>query len=231
MRITIVTPAPPRSRKGNRVTALRWGRILRELGHRISIRQEYKHGAPDLLVALHARRSARSVVRFHRRHPNRPVVVALTGTDVYGGIRRSRTARTVLGIASRVILLQPLGMSELSLKLHRKTRVIYQSAERPCAEVPPLKGTFEVCVLGHLRPVKDPFRTALAARRLPPSSRIRVTHLGAALSDDMAKRARAEMARNGRYRWLGEAPRGRALRILARSRTWSLRRWRPAFRY
>jgi glycosyltransferase involved in cell wall biosynthesis len=34
----------------------------------------------------------------------------------------------------------------------------------------------------------------------------------------MEKRARAEMQRNPRYRWLGEVPRPRARRLLARSR-------------
>jgi glycosyltransferase involved in cell wall biosynthesis len=72
-------------------------------------------------------------------------------------------------------------------------------------------------VLGHLRPVKDPFRAALAARLLPTASRLRVLHVGKALSDDMAERAHAEMAENPRYRWLGELPRWQALRVLARS--------------
>ena len=49
--------------------------------------------------------------------------------------------------------------------------------------------------MGHLRPVKDPFRTALAARLLPPSSRVRVLHLGAALSEEMAEQARARGGR------------------------------------
>jgi glycosyltransferase involved in cell wall biosynthesis len=72
-------------------------------------------------------------------------------------------------------------------------------------------------VIGHLRPVKDPFRAALAARLLPSSSRIRVIQVGGAMSDGMAARARAEMAKNPRYRWMGEQPRWRTRRILARS--------------
>ena len=72
-------------------------------------------------------------------------------------------------------------------------------------------------MLGHLRPVKDPFRTALAARLLPTTSRLRVLHVGKALSADMAERAHTEMAENPRYRWLGELPRWQALRVLARS--------------
>jgi glycosyltransferase involved in cell wall biosynthesis len=73
-------------------------------------------------------------------------------------------------------------------------------------------------VLGHLRPVKDPFRTAEAARLLPASSRIRVLHAGAALSPAMEHQARAEEAINSRYRWLEDLPRWKALRLLARSR-------------
>lgn len=73
-------------------------------------------------------------------------------------------------------------------------------------------------MLGHLREVKDPFRTAEAARLLPPASRIQVTQVGGALSDEMEVRAREEAASNPRYRWLGEYPRWKAIRILARSR-------------
>ncbi len=39
MNIRIATPAPPRSRSGNRATALRWARILRKLGHAVSVVQ------------------------------------------------------------------------------------------------------------------------------------------------------------------------------------------------
>ena len=76
---------------------------------------------------------------------------------------------------------------------------------------------FEVCVLGHLREVKDPFRAAEAARLLPPESQIEVVQVGGALEKGSAARAKAEMAANSRYRWLGEYPRWRAVRILARS--------------
>ena len=71
-------------------------------------------------------------------------------------------------------------------------------------------------MIGHLRPVKDPFRTAVAARSLPVHSRIQVVHIGAALSEDMEKAARAEESLNPRYRWIGELPRWKTLRRLAR---------------
>ena len=217
MKIIIITPAPPGSRKGNRVTALRWAKLLRQLSHRVLIRQEYQGERCDVLVTMHARRSFDSVERFCRLHPDLPLVVTLTGTDLYDEIHRDPAARKALELASRLVVLQPLGIEELPNELRSKTRVIYQSNEAPRLEKKSRRVGFQVCVLGHLRPVKDTFRTALAARLLPATSRIRVVHLGAALSSDMARQARAEAKANPRYRWLGDLPRWKALRILARS--------------
>jgi putative glycosyltransferase (TIGR04348 family) len=218
MKILIVTPARPGTRKGNRVTAVRWSRLLRQLGHRVAIREEYGGQACDLLIALHARRSFAAVERFRSIAPGRPVIVALTGTDLYEDIHRDPKARQALAWAWRLVVLQPLGLRALPRRFRAKTRVIYQSSEAPAGRPRSRLRSFQVCVLGHLRPVKDPFRAAQAARQLPASSRVRVVHLGAALSPEMAEEASAEANANPRYRWLGDLPRWRALRILAQSR-------------
>ncbi len=200
------------------MTALRWARILRELGHRVIIAEEYQGERCDVLVVLHARRSHASIVRFRHKHPELPLILALTGTDLYGDIHTDASAQKSLEMADRFILLQPAGIEELSEHLRHKAWVIYQSITAPPGRFVPKKNVFELCVLGHLRPVKDPFRTAMASRQLPPSSRIQVVHVGGALTDDMRVQADAEAAANPRYRWLGELPRWRALRVLARSR-------------
>ncbi len=218
MRICLVTPAPPGSRKGNRITALRWARILRRLGRRVIVRQEYGGERCDLLVALHALRSFPSLQRYRSAHPDAPAVLALTGTDLYGFLHTHADARQALELADRLIVLQPLGLAELPEEVRGKARVIYQSVPGPRVLPAPRPDHFEVCVLGHLRSVKDPFRTALAARLLPAASRLQVLHLGAALSPDMADRAHAEAAINPRYRWLGDVAHGQALRVLARCR-------------
>src|SRR6266545_4701702 len=114
MRIGIVTPAPPGSRYGNRVTALRWARILRVLGHRVNIIQEYQSQTFDLLIALHARRSHQSTERFHREYPNRPIIAALTGTDLYRDLQKSKHAQQSLQLAARIIILQPKAREELT---------------------------------------------------------------------------------------------------------------------
>jgi putative glycosyltransferase (TIGR04348 family) len=217
MKIALITPVPAQSRQGNRITARRWAHLLRALGHQVRVAQHYDGKSYHLMVALHARRSFAAIERFHHRYPERPLIVALTGTDLYGDIRTSQEAQQALEFASVLILLQPKGMEELPLHVRPKARVIYQSVPSPAHTLSKAKTTFDVCVLGHLRDVKDPFRAALAARLLPATTRIRILHVGKALSDEMATRAGAEMAENPRYRWLGERSHGRALRILARS--------------
>jgi putative glycosyltransferase (TIGR04348 family) len=218
MRIFMACPAPPRSRKGNRVTALRWARLLRKLGHRLAIDQEYDGKACDLCIALHARRSYPAVVQYRRHYPAGPLVVALTGTDLYRDIRTSRRAQQSLELADRLVILQSKGRTELPARLCGKVRVIYQSAQPTPARPAQDRRCMEVCVLGHLRREKDPFRTALALRLLPADLGIHVVHAGQAMSPAMAARARRLAARDPRYRWLGEVPRWQARRILARSR-------------
>jgi putative glycosyltransferase (TIGR04348 family) len=218
VRIAVVSPAREGLDTGNRVTARRWARLLRDLGHRVTVRPEYAGRPSDMLVALHARRSFPSLERFRREQPGRPVIVALTGTDLYGDIRTSSEAQRSLELADRLVLLQPAGLEELALPARAKAWPIYQSATRPRGRFPPRRDVFEVLVLGHLRPVKDPLRAAAAARLLPASSRLRVLHAGAALTPESARAARQEEAANPRYRWLGSLPRWRALRLLARAR-------------
>ncbi len=218
MRIRLITPAPKGSRQGNRVTALRWARIFRKLGHRVVIENEYSGSLCDLLVALHARRSFPSVKRFRTEGPEKPLVVALTGTDVYRDLKTTGETRQSLDWATIIVTLQPLAAEELPKRLRRRVRSIYQSATRPANCPAPLKTVFEVCVMSHLRDVKDPFLAAEAARLLPSSSRIRITHIGEALESGMDRRARKEISLNPLYRWVGGRPRWEALRLLARSR-------------
>lgn len=211
-------PSPPGSLHGNRTTALRWARILRGLGHRVTVKQDYTGEPCAVLIALHARRSAESVVRFHEQHPEKPIIVVLTGTDLYQDIRSDREAQQAMELASRLVVLQPLGIEELAPRLRGKVRVILQSAERTRGRIARSTETFDVCVVGHLREVKDPFRTAFAARRLPPASQIRVLHAGSARERELAEMAQGEEKRNARYRWLGAIPRRRVRRLIAASR-------------
>lgn len=231
--LRIAVPGAP-SRKGNWITAERWSGILRKLGHEVQLTAEddvesgvESEGAlgppdaqPDLLIALHAKKTFTSIEAFHREHPDRPLIVTLTGTDLYRDVARSQDAQRALGWADRLIVLQPGAFDELAPELRRKARLIRQSCTSPSPEEAPQSKSddaFDVCVIGHLRDVKDPFRAAEAARLLPEDSKIQVLHAGAALTGDMERRAVREMEENPRYRWLGEISHDETQRLLVRS--------------
>jgi putative glycosyltransferase (TIGR04348 family) len=217
MQIALITPTRPVAHSGNRNTANRWAALLRELGHRVDVQTEWNGRAADVMIALHALRSHASIARFAACYADRPLIVMLTGTDLYGDIHDNAQARRSLELASRLIVLQPEGLSQLPPQLRRKARVIYQSA-RQIKRSAPVKSCFEVCISGHLREVKDPFRLAAALAYLPPQSAIRAVQLGGAIGDSTADEALEWMRREPRYRWLGEVTHGEALRRLARSR-------------
>jgi putative glycosyltransferase (TIGR04348 family) len=214
----MVCPAPPQSRKGNRVTAVRWAGLLESLGHSVTIGEEYEGDPYDLLIGLHARKSHAAAQRFHRLHPDKPLVVALTGTDLYRDIHTSRSAQQSLEWADLLIVLQPLGRDELPAHLRWKVRVIVQSAIPTLPRPKKRDRSFDVCILGHLRAEKDPFRGALALSYIPEESNIHITHAGQAMSADIAKRAKMLMRRDPRYQWIGEVSNKKARTILAQSR-------------
>jgi len=207
MKVSLITPAKKLSRAGNRTTAVRWARILQALGHRVRVSTEYDEEPADLMVALHAWRSFESIRRFRERYPERPLIVALTGTDIYRFLAShpEPTLRS-MEMADRLVCLHDLVYRDIPARFGDKLEVIYQSALPLPRPRSPSKRHFDICVVGHLREEKDPLRTALAARDLPASSRIRVIHLGKAHDADWAERARAEMARNPRYIWRGDVP-------------------------
>lgn len=145
-------------------------------------------------------------------------MLALTGTDLYCDLPDSAEAQRAIELARRLVVLQTLAIERLAEPQRLKARVIYQSAVSTPHPASPDPNYFDICVSGHLRDEKDPFRAALAARLLPPSSRIRVLHAGGAMTPDFAGQARREERNNPRYRWLGELARKQARRLLASCR-------------
>jgi putative glycosyltransferase (TIGR04348 family) len=217
MKIQLVTPAPLKLNNGNKITALRWIKIFKRLGHRVRLTRRYDGAPCDLLIALHARRSAEAIRRFRERHPNLPLVVVLTGTDVYRDSHRDTQAQESLEYASRLVVLQNMALHEIPKRLRHKAKVIYQSAAPVIRCRHRDGGVFDVCVIGHLRAEKDPLRAAMTARALPKTSHLRITHIGQALDPALGKKARREAARNGRYRWLGALSHKKTREYLAQS--------------
>jgi len=219
VKISVITPEKKQAKSGNRTTALRWAGFLREAGHRVHIDTAYGGEAADLMVAIHAWRSADSMLRYRERFPDGPLVIGLGGTDVNTFLKsHPETTLRSMRMADALICLHDLIGEALPAPFRKKLHVVRQSALPLPGPRRPAKRNFDICVIGHLRDEKDPFRAALAVRRLPSASRLRVIHLGKAYSRDFTDQAIAEMAANPRYLWLGEVPAWRVRRELTKTR-------------
>jgi len=223
MEIVLTTPRPPADNAGNETTSARWRRALEELGHGVDITYDFApdEGLPDLLVALHASKSHDSIERYVEADPERPLVVALTGTDLYKYRDDHPEVDTNLERADAIVVLQEHALRELNDDLRSRTYVVHQSLGLT-EDLDALEGSgllsdggFDVCFAAHLRDVKDPLRTAEAARELPETSAVQVTHVGRALSETWRERVAREDRENDRYRWHGEVPRPEALSAIA----------------
>jgi putative glycosyltransferase (TIGR04348 family) len=168
------------------------------------------------MLALHARRSHASMRIFRERHPRRPLLLALTGTDIYRDLATSAEARESLRLADRFIVLQPKAIEQLPRRLREKAHVVYQSCATNLRHAPVKRG-FRLCVIGHLREEKDPLRALAALAWVPVDAGIELLQLGESLEEALARQARRGMGHDTRYRWLGSVAHARALKLLASS--------------
>jgi putative glycosyltransferase (TIGR04348 family) len=170
----------------------------------VAIDTEYCDESCDLLIALHAWRSRNAVVRFREQHPDTPLVVVLTGTDIYDHQHRfPDVTHESMALADCLIGLHHRVCRDIPERFTRKLVTVLQSADSPATLSGPKKG-FDICVIGHLRYEKDPLRAALAARQLPESSAIRVISAGKAHTPEWEHKALVEQSANPRFEWLGE---------------------------
>jgi putative glycosyltransferase (TIGR04348 family) len=216
-RITIVSPAAARDNNGNWQTASRWARFLRG-AYTVDIRGGWTasgDAAPDLLIALHARRSAESLAAFTDTFPDRPALLALTGTDLYRDIDTSGEARASLDRASALVVLQEAGLARLPQALQAKAHVIYQSAPALRPVPATARRHLDICMIGHLRQEKDPL-TFMRSAALVTAPRVRLLHIGGALDPDLAAAAETTAQASPRYRWLGPLPHAAARQRLKR---------------
>ncbi len=200
--IVLVTPAGAGANNGNWRTAARWARMLRG-EYRVRVVGGWDGGDEAMMIALHARRSAASIAAWRAHHPGRPLLVVLTGTDLYRDIDVDASARASLQAADALVVLNELGARRLPGPLRARTHVVLQS----CAARAPVKKTarwLRALAVGHLRAEKDPRTVFEAARRLAGRDDIRIDLVGAALDPVLGAEAAATAAALPCMRWLGE---------------------------
>ena len=195
---------------GNWHTAHRWAKFLSShcdisvVNHWLADPQTTSH-APQLMLALHARRSAPSIAAWAKAYPDKPLIVVLTGTDLYRDIEFDTSAQQSLALATHLVVLQSAGLASVPEALRSKTQVIYQSAPllKPAIKS---KQKFRALMVGHLREEKDPLTFMKAALQTPEAD-IYFDQIGLALDPFFADEALATAQQSARYRWLGGLPR------------------------
>lgn len=212
-RIGLVTPALADANNGNWQTASRWARMLS--GHyEVQLLDRWRGEDFKALIALHARRSADSIADWAARHPGRPLVVALTGTDLYRDIGHDAAAQRSLALAQRLIVLQERAPDDVPPAYRDKCVLCWPSIE-PAPLRPRAPGPLRLVMVGHLRSEKDP-RTAFAALRLLADRAGWIfDHYGAALDVALGAEARALQIEIPAYRWHGGVPHDAARQAIA----------------
>lgn len=208
-----MTPALAAANNGNWQTARRYTRLL-ATHCQVDLRASWQAGDPagDLLIALHASKSAPSIAAWPA---GRPVALVLTGTDLYRDLPAGdAAAQASLRRADALLLLNREGGSALPAALRGKSRVILQSCTSR-APGPKPQRFLRVLVVGHLRAEKDPATLFAAVRRLGPGDGIRIEQLGAALDPELGRAAEALTREAPHYRWLGGRPHAEARRRIA----------------
>lgn len=210
--IVIATPAFADANNGNWQTARRWARFLGS-AYRVRLAGRWDGSGADadadLLIALHARRSAPSVAAWRAVLPKRPLLLALTGTDLYRDIHTDASAQHSVALADALVVLNELGALQLPAEQRAKCQVILQScsARRTLPRTP---RHLRALMVGHLRDEKDPQTWFAAARLLASRSDILLDHIGQALDPALGAEAAALAAAQPNYRWLGGLPRAAA---------------------
>ena len=200
--VVIISPALSDANNGNWQTAKRWAQMLSS-HYRTRIAKQWRAGldeSDDILLALHARRSADSITAWHAKHGSRSLIVALTGTDLYRDILVDTQAKASLDSAAHLIVLQELGIHSLPKQHHAKTRVIFQSTSSR-KTLPKTDKHLNAVMVGHLRDEKMPQTLFEAARLLKDDANIRITHIGAGLDESLAKDAIETEAICAGYIW------------------------------
>jgi len=221
MYIIMITPAGPESKAGNRATAERWQTLLVQAGHRVSVVTEYRGEPCDLFLALHAWRSHEAIRLFREANPGKPLVVALTGTDIYQH-QYTYPEETLWSMNAADVLIglhESVG-NDIPERFVNKLVTLFQSADLPAAgtkKAASVSPFFDVCVIGHLRDEKDSLRAAKAARLLRQNSCIRVSCAGKPLDAHWAKLTEQEVRENPRFRWLGELSKNDTARLMINS--------------
>ena len=199
--VLIISPALAGSNNGNWQTAWRWSRMLHPL-FRTTIASQWQGEDADVMLALHARKSADAVLAWAQAKGADRLAVVLTGTDLYRDIQTDPSAQRALQRSGQLVVLQERAPDALPEALRPKAQVIFQSAPRRATLTKSCRHV-RALMVGHLRDEKDPLTYLRAAARLALRPDIYLDHIGEALEPSLGHAAQQAASSHPQYRWLG----------------------------
>ncbi len=200
--VVIVSPSLASANNGNWQTAKRYRQLLKAQ-FRVRLVSEWKGAkSDDVLIALHARRSFPSIAAWHAVHGDNGLVVVLTGTDLYRDIQHDSQAQQSLEFATRLVVLQSMGLDELPAPLKAKTSVLLQSTT-PRVTLSKTRRYIRAVMVGHLREEKSPRTLFEAAALLAQQRDIHIKHIGAEHDQVLASMAHQTAALYPHYQFTG----------------------------
>lgn len=216
MKVLVTTPYEKNSLQGNTVTAKRVVSILQESGIESAVlSNDDEVGRADVLIALHARKSAHFIDEFLAVNPAGKVIVYLTGTDLYSDIPSCcEICEKSMELADALVVSQEASLSSVPERYCAKSVVVHKSIEIPelasKATEPDL-----FTVIGHLRAVKQPFMAVESLQLLEGS--VRLVLLGKEVDLGSDEISRKWQAKDPRFQWLGGVPYAETLQWMQRS--------------
>jgi putative glycosyltransferase (TIGR04348 family) len=214
-KIRIVTPFLAESNNGNWRTAQRWAERLSP-AFSVEVDKSWDGQPCAALIVLHARRGAPVVRQWEALGRPCPLILCLTGTDLYSDLGKDESAQYSVNVADRLVVLQEDALIHLPTSQRSKTHVIYQS----CKSLEPAhkpRGRLDCVMVGHIRAEKDPLTALRALLLLPKALPVRLLHAGNALDDALARELRQLAEHEPRYHWAGALPHGLARAAMKRA--------------
>ncbi len=173
--------------------------------YRVRLVAAWTEGDEDLMIALHARRSAASIAAWRQARGAARLALVLTGTDLYRDIETDALAQRSLQLADALVVLNSHGAERLPAGLGARTHVVLQSCTARRTLPKPARH-LRALMVGHLRDEKDPRTYWRAAERLRARPDLFFDHIGGALDPALGEQAARLAEQHPRYRWLGPLP-------------------------
>ena len=211
MNILITSAYPLSSPKGNSITAKRIAKLLTQAGHSAQAINTDMPPPADAMIALHATKTLASSKRFKVHSPKGKLIIYLTGTDLYKEQANNNPEfKEALILADALVVGQRASLASIPSEFKSKSHFVPASVLLPSLKKVSAPPSPSLALIGHLRPVKNPFLMNLALEQLSAIT-LNAFTLGAALEPSMLAEAERWQQADSRFHWLNDIPYSEAL--------------------